>query len=323
MAFLDTFSKLFSGLERTRRGIAERLGEALRPGRPIDESAFEELEEALIESDVGPGLAAQVVQGVRRRARGPAGSEELAGLVREELKALLRRDPAAPPAAAAATGGGLRVILIVGVNGGGKTTTAGKLAARYQAEGLPVVLAAADTFRAAAIEQLEIWAQRAGALLIRHGEGADPSAVVFDAARAALRRGARILLVDTAGRLHTRSNLMQELEKITRVAGREVPGAPHEVLLVLDATTGQNGLSQAREFLRAAKVTGVVLTKLDGTARGGIALAIAQELGLPLRYVGVGEKLEDLVDFDPDAYVAGLLGQQPVSAAPAKGEATA
>jgi fused signal recognition particle receptor len=313
MAMLSSFTRLVSGLARTRRSLTEKLGEVLRPGRPLDESALEELEEALIASDLGASLAASVMEGVRQRARKASvdTAEEIPGLVREELRALL------PPAASPPAPKGLRVVLVVGVNGGGKTTTVGKLAARYRASGLKVVLAAADTFRAAAIEQLEIWASRVDVPMFSHTSGADPSAVVFDAARGALKRGADVLLVDTAGRLHTRSNLMQELEKIVRIVGREVPGAPHESLLVLDATTGQNGLAQAREFLRAAGVTGVVLTKLDGTARGGIAMAIARELELPLRYIGVGETVEDLVDFDPDAYIAGLLGPaQQETAAP-------
>jgi len=308
MAFLSSFSRIFSGLERTRRGIAGKLAEVLRPGRPLDDAAFDEIEEALITSDLGAALAAAVMDGVRRKGRTVSTIEELRGVVRDELQAIL---PPTPAAAQQLRDGPLRVILVVGVNGGGKTTTVGKLAARYRSEGVSVVVAAADTFRAAAVEQLEIWAGRAGALVVKQASGADPSAVVFDAARTAARRGAGILLVDTAGRLHTRSNLMQELEKIVRVVGREVPGAPHEVLLVLDATTGQNGLAQAREFMRVSNVTGVVLTKLDGTAKGGVALAISRELGLPLRYVGVGESVEDLVDFDPGAYVAGLLGEPP------------
>ncbi len=310
MAFLSSFSRIFSGLERTRRGIAGKMAEVLRSGRPLDDAAFDEIEEALITSDLGAALAAAVMDGVRRRGRAVSTIEELRGVVRDELQAIL---PPAPVAARQPRDGPLRVILVVGVNGGGKTTTVGKLAARYRSEGVSVVVAAADTFRAAAVEQLEIWAGRAGALVVKQASGADPSAVVFDAARTAARRGAGVLLVDTAGRLHTRSNLMQELEKIVRVVGREVPGAPHEVLLVLDATTGQNGLAQAREFMRVSNVTGVVLTKLDGTAKGGVALAISRELGLPLRYVGVGESVEDLVDFDPGAYVAGLLGEPPAA----------
>jgi fused signal recognition particle receptor len=307
MALLKSFSKIFGGLERTRKGIVEKLGDVLRPGRALDASALDELEEALIGSDLGAALAASVIEGVRRRARSAPPDEDLAGLVRKELSSLLPSAVASPEREAAEREG-LSVILVVGVNGGGKTTTVGKLASRFQAAGLPAVVAAADTFRAAASEQLEVWTRRAGAHFVSHSHGADPSAVVFDAVRAAQKRQARVLLVDTAGRLHTRSNLMQELEKIVRVVSREIPSAPHEVLLVLDATTGQNGLSQAREFLKFARVTGIVLTKLDGTARGGVALAITRELGLPLKYVGVGETVEDLVEFDPEAYVAGLTG---------------
>jgi fused signal recognition particle receptor len=205
------------------------------------------------------------------------------------------------------------VILVVGVNGSGKTTTIGKLAARERAAGRKVVVVAADTFRAAAIDQLERWAERAGVDVVRHREGSDPSAVVYDALRAAKARGIDTVLVDTAGRLHTKAPLMAELEKMARVAGREVPGAPHEVLLVIDATTGQNGLAQAREFTKAAVITGVALTKLDGTAKGGVALVIRRQLGVPIRYVGVGEGIDDLLDFDADAYVEGLLGGEEVA----------
>jgi fused signal recognition particle receptor len=319
MALFSAFSKIVSGLAKTRRGLMDRISSVVLPGRALDESAFEALEEALIASDLGAGLSASVMQGVRRRARqeGAVTADALSHLVRAELLAAL------PPAAEKESAGagdttapaGLRVVMVVGVNGGGKTTTVGKLAARYQSSGKSVVIAAADTFRAAAIEQVQVWAERSGAHLVRHGNGADPSAVVFDAVRAAAGRKADILIIDTAGRLHTRANLMQELEKIVRIVGREAPGAPHEVILVLDATTGQNGLSQAREFLKASKVTSVALTKLDGTARGGIALAISRDLGLPLRYVGVGEAVEDLVDFDPNAYVEGLLGPDAPGAA--------
>jgi fused signal recognition particle receptor len=202
------------------------------------------------------------------------------------------------------------VVFVVGVNGGGKTTTVGKLAARERADGRSVLVAAADTFRAAAIDQLERWVERAGAELIKQREGADAAAVVFDAMHAARSRGVDTVLVDTAGRLHTKSNLMAELEKLARVAGREVEGAPHEVLLVVDATTGQNGVSQALEFTRAAPITGVVLTKLDGTAKGGVALGIHRQLGVPVRYVGVGEAVDDLLDFDLEAVLDGLRGNE-------------
>ena len=258
----------------------------------------------LLAADLGPVLTEELLEAVRKIARG-AKSE--AGGVREAMRATLRRalpdaprpvEPTARP----------RVVFVVGGNGGGKTTTVGKLAAQERAAGRKPLVVAADTFRAAAIEQLERWAERAEAELIKQREGADPASVVFDALKAAVKRDVDTVLVDTAGRLHTKVNLMAELSKLARVAGREVAGAPHEVLLVIDATTGQNGLTQAEEFTRAAELTGVVLTKLDGTAKGGVALAIHRKLGLPIRYVGVGEGVEDLLPFDPDAFVDGLLG---------------
>jgi fused signal recognition particle receptor len=226
--------------------------------------------------------------------------------LREALRAALRA-ALDGDAAAAAPVAPPRVVFVVGVNGGGKTTTIGKLAARERASGRTVLVVAADTFRAAAIDQLERWAERVGVDVVRHREGSDPSAVVFDALQAARARGIDTVLVDTAGRLHTKAPLMAELAKMARIAGREVPGAPHEVLLVIDATTGQNGLAQAREFTKAAVTTGVVLTKLDGTAKGGIALVIRRQLGVPIRYVGVGEGIDDLLDFDAEAYLDGLL----------------
>jgi fused signal recognition particle receptor len=265
---------------------------------------LEELETSLLSADIGPALTQEIVEGARRQAR--AGTLDGSGL-REALRAALvaalggagaAEAPVDPP----------RVIFIVGVNGGGKTTTIGKLAAREQASGRKVIVVAADTFRAAAIDQLERWAERAGVEVVRHREGSDPSAVVFDALTAARARRIDTVLVDTAGRLHTKAPLMAELQKMARIAAREIPGAPHEVLLVIDATTGQNGLQQAREFTKAAVITGVVLTKLDGTAKGGVALVIRRELGVPIRYVGVGEGLDDLLEFDTAAYVDGLLG---------------
>ena len=302
MAF-DTLKKLVRGLARTREGIASSLRAAFT-SPVVDDATLDELETGLLAADVGPALAAEVVEGVRRQAR--AGALDAGGL-REALRLALRAalgtteatpSPATPP----------RVVFIVGVNGGGKTTTIGKLAARERASGRKVIVVAADTFRAAAIDQLERWAERAEVEVVRHREGSDPSAVVFDALSAARARRIDTVLVDTAGRLHTKAPLMAELEKMARIAGREVPGAPHEVLLVIDATTGQNGLAQAREFTKAAAITGVVLTKLDGTAKGGVALLIRRELGVPIRYVGVGEGLDDLIDFDADGYVDGLLG---------------
>jgi len=307
MAF-DAFKKLVRGLTRTREGIGATLRSAFGAG-VVDEAALDALEASLLASDVGPALTDEVLAGVRKLAR--AGSLDGAGL-RDALRGALRTalagapapdTPSVPP----------RVVFIVGVNGGGKTTTIGKLAARERAAGRKVVVVAADTFRAAAIDQLERWAERAGVDVVRHREGSDPSAVVFDALRAAKARGVDTVLVDTAGRLHTKAPLMAELEKMARVAGREIPGAPHEVLLVVDATTGQNGLAQAREFTKAAVITGVALTKLDGTAKGGVALVIRRQLGVPIRYVGVGEGIDDLLDFDAEAYVEGLLGVEEVA----------
>jgi len=302
MAF-DAFKKLVSGLARTREGIAASLRSAFA-SHVVDEATLDELETTLLSADLGPALTHEVVEGVRRQAR--AGTLDGQGL-REALRAAL---------GAALGGGGLpespvdppRVVFIVGVNGGGKTTTIGKLAARERALGRKVIVVAADTFRAAAIDQLERWAERAGVEVVRHREGSDPSAVVFDALAAARARRIDTVLVDTAGRLHTKTPLMAELQKMARIAGREIPGAPHEVLLVIDATTGQNGLQQAREFTKAAVITGVVLTKLDGTAKGGVALVIRRELGVPIRYVGVGEGVDDLLEFDATGYVDGLLG---------------
>ncbi len=302
MAF-DAFKKLVRGLARTREGIAESLRTAFS-SHVVDEATLDELETSLLTADIGPGLTEEIVEGVRKRAR--AGTLDGSGLraaLREALLAALdggdaTRDPVEPP----------RVIFIVGVNGGGKTTTIGKLAAREQASGRKVTVVAADTFRAAAIDQLERWAERAGVEVVRHREGADPSAVVFDALTSARARRVDTVLVDTAGRLHTKAPLMAELQKMARIAAREIPGAPHEVLLVIDATTGQNGLQQAREFTKAAAITGVVLTKLDGTAKGGVALVIRRELGVPIRFVGVGEGVSDLLEFDAAAYVDGLLG---------------
>jgi len=307
MAF-DAFKKLVRGLARTREGIGATLRTAFGAG-VVDEAALDALEASLLASDVGPALTDEVLSGVRKQARaGTLDGEGLREAMRTALRAALAgaQDVAAPSAPP-------RVVFIVGVNGGGKTTTIGKLAARERAAGRKVVVVAADTFRAAAIDQLERWAERAGVEVVRHREGSDPSAVVFDALKAAKARGIDTVLVDTAGRLHTKAPLMAELEKMARVAGREIPGAPHEVLLVVDATTGQNGLAQAREFTKAAVITGVALTKLDGTAKGGVALVIRRQLGVPIRYVGVGEGIDDLLDFDPDAYVDGLLGGEAVA----------
>ena len=299
-----SLKKLVQGLTRTRESLSASLHAALGT-RPVDEAALEELETGLLAADLGPSLTAEVVESVRKRARREG--LESSGL-RDAVAVALRGTVGAAPSAGAVRDTRPHVVFVVGINGGGKTTTVGKMAARERREGRSVLVVAADTFRAAAIEQLELWAKRAGAELVKQSEGADPSAVVFDAIRAARARGTDTVLVDTAGRLHTKTHLMAELGKMARVAGREVAGAPHEVLLCVDATTGQNGLAQAREFTKALGVTGIILTKLDGTAKGGVALGIQRELGVPVRLVGVGEAVDDLVEFDPEAFVAALVG---------------
>jgi fused signal recognition particle receptor len=304
----EAFKKLVRGLTRTREGLGATLKSVFHAG-VVDEAALDDLEGRLLASDVGPSVTESVLSGVRAQARaGTLDGPALRVALRQALRAAL-----AGGAVAEAPAVSPRVVFIVGVNGGGKTTTIGKLAARERALGRKVIVAAADTFRAAAIDQLERWAERAGVEVVRQKEGSDPSAVVFDALRAAKARGVDTVLVDTAGRLHTKAPLMAELEKMARVASREVAGAPHDVLLVVDATTGQNGLAQAREFTKAAMITGVALTKLDGTAKGGVALVIRRELGVPIRYVGVGEGIDDLLDFDAEAYVDGLLGTEEVA----------
>lgn len=306
---MGVFDRIRQSLTCTTQQFVERFDEAARRAdapenrsRPVDLETVEALEEALISADVGVAAADQIVQAVKkRRGRG----ESLRTLVTDEIRAILRA--AEQPVA---DGHHPHVVMIVGVNGTGKTTTVGKLARLFKDAGQVPMICAADTFRAAAVEQLEIWAGRAGVDFIRARAGADPAAVVFDALAAGKARGRDVVLVDTAGRLHTRVNLMSELEKIRRVASKEVPGAPHETLLVLDATVGQNGLAQAREFTSVAGVTGIVLTKLDGTAKGGIAVAIAHELKLPIRYVGIGEGIDDLVPFSPDEYVDALFEEK-------------
>jgi fused signal recognition particle receptor len=302
------FDRLRAGLSRTTLqflsrfdGLVKRADEADRQGGPVDGDTLEALEELLITADVGVEATARIVDAVRN---GPPGGGSLRAVVKTEIRRIL--DAAGP---GARNGHQPTIVLMVGVNGTGKTTSIGKLANLIKSSGGRPLVCAADTYRAAAVEQLEVWAARAGVEIVRARQGADPAAVVYDAIAAAKARGCTMVLVDTAGRLHTRTNLMQELDKIRRVAAREVDGAPHEVLLVLDATVGQNGLVQAREFMAAAGVNGVLLTKLDGTARGGIAVAIAHDLQLPIRYVGVGEAIGDLVPFSPEAYVDALFGR--------------
>jgi fused signal recognition particle receptor len=301
----NLLERLKAGIQKTRAGLMEKLEDAVSGRKEIDAEVLEELEYALITADIGAPTTAEILERIRQRVdRHLLGdAAELKGLIREHLLEILEATErplphvAEPPA----------VILVVGVNGSGKTTSIGKLTRRLQSEGRSVLLCAADTFRAAAIEQLEVWAQRTGADLIRQQPGADPSAVVFDALQAARARKFDYVIVDTAGRLHTKINLMAELEKMRRTAARVIPSAPHEVLLVIEATTGQNGLEQARKFTESSAVTGIILTKLDGTAKGGVVVAISRELNLPIRYVGVGEQLDDLLPFDPQDFVASLF----------------
>ncbi len=291
-------------LTRTRSAVFSRIAGLLGASQ-VTATTWNELEELLIQADVGVETTLYLVERLRKRARDEAilQSGALQTALREELRALL---PDPPPLNLG--GRPLDVVLIVGVNGSGKTTSIAKLAHRYRQEGRRVLLAAADTFRAAAMDQLRVWAGRAGVNIVTGPEGGDPGAVVFDALQAARSRGMDMVIADTAGRLHTQYNLMAELRKVRKVAAKNVEGAPHETLLVLDATTGQNALSQARHFQEAVEVTGVVLAKLDSTARGGMVFTIARELGLPVRFVGTGEGLEDLAPFDADAFVEGLLG---------------
>jgi fused signal recognition particle receptor len=300
------FDRMRHAVSRTRESFSSRIEGIAALTRTVDESDLEELETALITSDLGVQTTTAILDALRARARRQAieGGEELRSLLKAQLQAIL--EAPRPPVAAPATPP--RVLFLVGVNGTGKTTTSGKLAAWNRAQGRSVLLCAADTFRAAAIEQLEVWASRSGVDMIKTRPGGDPSAVLYDAISAAKARGVDEVVVDTAGRLHTKSGLMDELDKLRRTAGRLVPGAPHEVLLVMDATTGQNGLQQARLFTQSAGVTGIVLTKLDGTAKGGIAVAIARELNLPVRFVGVGEQMGDLLEFSPKEFVESLVG---------------
>ena len=297
------FDKIKQGFKKTSDAVSHSLDSVFAAFVKIDEDLLEELEEALILSDVGASTSAKIVAEVEKRAklRKTTTASELRDLLREVLTDnMLDNQPLD-------ASGKPAVILVIGVNGVGKTTSIGKLAARYVSEGKKVMLSAADTFRAAAADQLEIWAKRAGADIVRHGEGADPAAVVFDSISAAKARGSDIIIVDTAGRLHNKANLMNELAKIDRVISRELPDASRETLLVLDATTGQNAVHQAEEFNKAAELTGIILTKLDGTAKGGIVIAISAGLGVPVKLVGVGEGIDDLIDFDRAAFLEAIL----------------
>lgn len=300
---MGLFDKIKQGLQKTSDAVNRSLDNVFAAFVKIDADLLEELEEALILSDVGAETSMKIVSEVEKRAKlnKITTAPELRDLLREVLTDnMLENQPLD-------VSGKPAVILVIGVNGVGKTTSIGKLAARYVNEGKKVMLSAADTFRAAAADQLEVWAKRAGADIVRHGEGADPAAVVFDSIAAAKARGSDIIIVDTAGRLHNKANLMNELAKIDRVITRELPDASRETLLVLDATTGQNAVHQAEEFNKAASLTGIVLTKLDGTAKGGIVIAISAGLGVPVKLVGVGEGIDDLIDFDRAAFLEAIL----------------
>jgi fused signal recognition particle receptor len=306
---MGVFGRIRESLSRTKQQIVERFEELVRQAdapeqrsRAIDVDTIDALEELLVSADLGVRASERIIAAVKGRARR---GESLRTLVKDEIRNVFRAVDRPLESSSSPT-----VTLIVGVNGTGKTTTVGKLANLLKKEGRSPLICAADTFRAAAVEQLEIWAGRAGVDMVRAREGADPAAVVFDAISSGKAKGRDPILVDTAGRLHTRVNLMNELDKIRRVASREVPGAPQEVLLVLDATVGQNGVSQAREFTNVAGVNGIVLTKLDGTAKGGVAVAVAHDLKLPIRYVGVGEGIDDLVPFSAEEYVDGLFEEK-------------
>ncbi len=301
----NLLDRLKTGIQKTRSGLVDRIEDVISGRKEIDADLLEELEYTLITADLGVRTVQDILDRIRERIdrKSTGDAAEIRSLIRDHLLEVLQhsetpmRVVAQPPA----------VVMVVGINGAGKTTSIGKLANRFLGEGRKVLLCAADTFRAAAIEQLEVWAQRAGVEMIKQKTGADPSAVVFDALQAAKARNVDYVIVDTAGRLHTKENLMAELEKMRRTCQRVVPGSPHEVWLVLDATTGQNGLEQARKFTEAAGVTGIILTKLDGTAKGGVVVAIARELNLPIRFIGVGEKIEDLLPFEPDKFVSSLF----------------
>ncbi len=317
MGLLSTYQKFRDGLAKTRDSIVAKLDHAINAKSTIDDELLTELEEILLSGDVGVSTSSLILENIKRRVKESRyeSSKELMHLLKDEMIRLVLPD-------GIGSGDALKlppsprpyVILVVGINGVGKTTTIGKLAFNYRNNGYKVVIGAADTYRAAANEQLEIWAQRAGVEIIQQARGSDPASVAFDALSSAIAKGSDVLIVDTAGRLHTKSNLMEELRKIRRVIDKRLPGAPHEVLLVLDASTGQNGLQQVRFFSEAVSVTGLVLTKLDGTAKGGIILAISHELKTPVKYIGVGEQIDDLQPFDRKSFVDALFAGPTLSA---------
>lgn len=299
----DFLSRLKQGLSKTRKILTTDIDELFAGNRKIDDELLEELEELLITSDIGVQTSIDLIDNISRKSWEIADAEQLKAALKEEILSLLDTQTAVVKKITSTP----YVIMVIGVNGVGKTTTIGKLATRQTAAGKRVLIAAADTFRAAAVEQLAIWADRANAEIVKHKDKADPAAVVYDTLEAALVRGTDFIFIDTAGRLHTKVNLMEELKKIKRTISKKLPDAPHEILLVLDATTGQNALSQAKLFHEALEVTGIALTKLDGTAKGGIVISICNDLNIPLEYIGVGEKIEDLQDFDPIQFVNALF----------------
>ena len=303
------FSRLKTGLLKTRKVLTTDINDLFGSGKTIDEDLFEELEEVLISSDLGINVTMEMMKKIKEKARKLSSSDQLKQVLKEELIGLFpdnsRTDNFNAPNEQPITKP--HVIMVVGVNGTGKTTTLGKLAMKYTSQGKKVLIAAADTFRAAAIEQVEIWANRSSASIVKHKEGADPAAVAYDSVEAALARDIDIVLIDTAGRLHTQKNLMEELKKIKRSINKKMPGAPHDVLMVLDATCGQNAISQANLFNEAVEITQIALTKLDGTAKGGIVAAIASTMKLPIKYIGVGEQIEDLQEFDPILFINALF----------------
>jgi fused signal recognition particle receptor len=302
---MGLFDKLKKALTKTREAITDKLAAVFTPGRKLDRALLQELEDVLLSADVGLETTDYLIEQLKEAGRKAGPDADADGLLREEVVKLLKAAEGEGP-----TYGAPHVILIVGVNGTGKTTSIGKLGKHLVSEGKSVIFAAADTFRAAAIDQLQIWGTRANIAVIAGEPNGDSAAVAVDALQAAQSRGASVLIVDTAGRLHNKSNLMQELEKVSRVLNKRLPGAPHEVLMVLDATTGQNGLNQAREFVKTAGVTGLILTKIDGTAKGGVALAIAKTMSLPIRYVGFGEAVDDFDVFDAEKFAMSLLGER-------------
>ncbi|MCZ7555240.1 MAG: signal recognition particle-docking protein FtsY [Bacteroidia bacterium] len=314
MGFLDKFklSRLMDGLAKTRDSVMEKVTRVIRAKRKIDDALLDEIEEILLLGDVGVATTSTIIDNLRDRVKRERYEDagELHRLLREEVAKLFRENDIRTDGTSIEVPAGVSpfVIMVVGVNGVGKTTTIGKLAFNYRSSGKHVIIGAADTFRAAANEQLEIWAQRAGVDIIQQQHGSDPAAVAYDTLQSALARKADVVIIDTAGRLHTKTNLMEELKKIRRVMSKLMPDAPHEVLLVLDATTGQNAIQQARQFGQAVDVTGLVVTKLDGTAKGGVVIGVSSELSIPVKYIGVGEQINDLQVFDHDAFVAALFG---------------